>query len=34
MASAYTLIFFALIVPLLSGMQWVVNRMDQPVGSR
>jgi hypothetical protein len=34
MASAYTLIFFALIVPLLSGMQWVVSRMDQPGGSR
>ena len=26
MASAYTLIFFVLIVPLLSGMQWVAGR--------
>jgi putative spermidine/putrescine transport system permease protein len=34
MASAYTLIFFALIVPLLSGMQWAVGRMDQHGGSR
>jgi putative spermidine/putrescine transport system permease protein len=34
MASAYTLIFFALIVPLLSAMQWVVSRMDQQGRSR
>ncbi len=34
MASAYTLIFFALIVPLLSAMQWVVDRLDQQGRSR
>jgi hypothetical protein len=34
MASAYTLIFFALIVPLLSAMQWVVGRLDQQGGRR
>jgi putative spermidine/putrescine transport system permease protein len=29
MASAYTLIFFALIVPLLSLMQWAASRADR-----
>lgn len=29
MASAYTLIFFVLIVPLLSAMQWAANRADR-----
>lgn len=29
MASAYTLIFFVMIVPLLSAMQWAANRADR-----
>ena len=34
MASAYTLIFFTLIVPLLSVMQWVANRADREGSGR